>query len=604
MCGIAGWITSRPASDGQSKVLARHLRDSILVRGPDGDGVRFCEDNRVGLINTRLAIIDPDARSNQPFVDRDTGAVLVYNGEIYNYRELRAELQRDGVQWETTGDAEVLLKGYLSQGLDFFKRLRGMYAFVIYDPRTREAVALRDPFGIKPLYIRQMDDGVFFGSSARGLAGIEPSCALNPAAAVSFLTLGCIIEPLTCFQTISMASPSVAYIWRLQDGGVQARQIPITPAFPITAEPDRPDPGVLEAALTSSVAAHFEADVEVAVLQSGGLDSTIISTLAARQGFNPVLVTIGFDEFRGSEFDEIPAAKAIAARLGLRHHSVYLNQAVFSDLRQDFLAAMESPTTDAINTYLAAMVCKQAGLKVALSGVGGDELFAGYPSFKRLPRLYRARHVLTAPVARAGVDLVLGRLSASPNRSPKLAYLTRHMETFAELYLFQRAIHLPQQLNDVLDPEVVREGMPGFLEAYRAWAEGATGGDAADVRQLERDVYMRNMLLRDADWAGMAHGVEIRTPLVDLALHRALCDADNRCGFTKRDLHRLLAKLDPAYGAKMKPKTGFSVPYQVWFDPNPVAFMPRQHSGRSIQSWHQEIAAQAFPGWMRGASAP
>jgi asparagine synthase (glutamine-hydrolysing) len=602
MCGIAGWIRGRTASDGQANTLARQLRQSILVRGPDGDGAQLSEDNRVGLINTRLAIIDPHARSNQPFVDKETGAVLVYNGEIYNYRELKAELHQDGVQWETMGDAEVILRGYLSQGIDFFRRLRGMYAFVIYDPRTREVVALRDSFGIKPLYIRQMDDGVFFGSSARGLAGIEPACALNPAAAVSFLTLGCIIEPLTCFQTISMASPSVAYIWRLQDDGVRARLVPITPAFPVTADPSRPDPAVLEAALTDSVRAHFEADVEVAVLQSAGLDSTVISTLAARQGFNPVLVTIGFDEFRGTEFDEIPAAKEIAARLGLRHHPVYLNKAVFAELRQDFLAAMESPTTDAINTYLAAMVCRGAGLKVALSGVGGDELFAGYPSFKRLPRLYRARRVLTAPGVRAGVDLILGGLAASPSRSPKLAHLTRHLDTFAELYLFQRAIHLPQQLNDVLDPEVVREGMPGFLEAYNGWAKGAVDGGAADVRQLERDIYMRNMLLRDADWAGMAHGVEIRTPLVDLALHRSLCDADNRCGFNKRDLHSLLARLDPAYGTKLKSKTGFSVPYQAWFDPNLAPFSPRQHGGRSIQGWHQEIAAETFPGWTAAAA--
>jgi asparagine synthase (glutamine-hydrolysing) len=594
MCGLAGWIRVQGGEPAAADAMAEALASSIVRRGPDGRGALIRDGGRIGLVHARLAIIDVAARSDQPLVDEATGAAIAYNGELYNYRELRAELQSQGVAFRTEGDTEVILLGYLNHGPGFFRRMRGMYAFVIHDARTGAMVALRDPLGIKPLYVRRDRGGVFFGSSARGLADAGDSPAeRSPEAAVSLALLGCILDPLSLYRGIEMMAPAVLHSWRIGTDQVHETVEAIDPDWR-WADPAPRSPEALENALAESVAAHFESDVPVAVFQSSGLDSRLITTLAVKAGHRPHLLTLSFEEFRGTALDEAPAVEAFARGLGLQQTTFRLNFEAFEGLRARFLEDMESPTIDGINTYLIAKLCREAGIKVALSGVGGDELFAGYGSFRRLPALRRFGGLLSAPAIRSVAGLAARRFARGSRVPAKLAYLPDYAADMRQLYLLQRSVFLPQDAALALDPDVLRAGLPGFLEAYHRLTTAPLPAAPSTVRRFERDVYMRNMLLKDADWAGMAHGVEIRTPFVDVALIRALCDEDSECAYTKSDLRALLGRLSGEREGAAR-KVGFSVPYQLWFAPDPSGRQLTASQG--IRRWCQHVIGASFPGW-------
>lgn len=556
MSGIAGWISAQPMPSDVTAAEGCRLLRTIAKRGPDGKGVKVALDGRVGFAHTRLAVIDPDHRSDQPFVDPQSGAFIAFNGEIYNYRELRADLAARGAEFATSSDTEVLLKGYVLEGIRFFRRLRGMYAFAIFDPRIDEVIAARDPQGLKPLYLHVCDQRIGFGSSP---AAAAPPAALrlDPAAAVSVAVLGAVLEPLSPYLGVSQLMAGTCCRIVLKQGAMSVHYVPVEPAFAWSAE--RSD-GIerLESELSRSVDAHFTADVPVAIFQSAGLGSTIISTLARRLSHEPTLITIGFEALRGSEADKVPGAADVARALGLPHHFVYLSEAALVKARARFLADMPTPTADAFNTYLAAELCRAEGFKVALSGVGGDELFAGYPSFRQLPRLNALGAIAATPPGRAGIRAAIwAAAKLATRRSPKLKHAADYLDDWRRRYLLRRACFVPGELDEVLAPEIIEAGLPRFWMAYHLLSRRTATSDQAGVRALETDVYMRNVLLRDADWAGMAHGVEIRAPLVDVPLYRSLCEPSDRCAYRKDDLRRLANLVSPGLHLARRATTGF-----------------------------------------------
>lgn len=537
----------------------QRLLGSISKRGPDGSGTLLALDGRVGFVHSRLAVIDPAPRSNQPFVDPQSGAFISFNGEIYNFKDLRGRLAAAGAQFVTESDTEVLLKGYVMEGVAFFNKLRGMYAFAIFDPRTGEVVAARDPSGIKPLYLEITGRRVGFGSSPDA-ASRPGDRRVDPAAAVSVAVLGGVLEPLSPYLNVSQLMAGSLCKIKIERNHVKVSRFAVAPEAPWSGG-ERGGADLLEKQLSYSVEAHFQSDVPVAVFQSAGLDSTIISTIARRLSHNPMLMTVGFADFRGTVDDEVPGAAKVARVLGLEHRYVYLTKSQMTDAHHQFLEDMQTPTADAFNTYLAARLCRSEGVKVALSGVGGDELFAGYSSFRQLPKLNAIGRISGTSVGRAALEtLSWGAASLLKRRSPKLRHSTKYLSDWSRRYLLRRAYFVPDELCEVLDPAVVREGLPRFWEAYDALSRRTQTQDEAGVRALETDVYMRNILLRDADWAGMAHGVEIRTPLVDVPLYRSLCDSADRCAYRKEDLRILANKLAPALQLAVRPKTGFTVP--------------------------------------------
>lgn len=572
------------------------VRDSMTPRGPDGAGDWVSADGRVGLGHRRLAIIDLSPGGAQPMHSADQRLSITFNGEIYNYQALRTALQADGVSFRTDSDTEVLLALYDRYGPKMTDHLRGMYAFAIYDAARQGMFLARDPFGIKPLYLA--DDGRTLRAASQVkalLAGQGIDRAAAPAGHVGFFLLGYVPEPHTLYRGIR-ALPAGARAW-VDASGVQEDFHTDVSAVLTEAKPGPVSPDALAKALADSVAAHLVADVPVGVFLSAGMDSTTIAALATEAAQSSLrTVTLGFNEFRGGDHDEVPLAEAVARHLGTDHTTVWVSGDDFAAEAEHVLAAMDQPSIDGVNTYFVSKVTADAGLKVALSGIGGDELFGGYPSFDQAPALHRrlgwasgipglgrAARLASAPLARA-------------ISSPKYAGLIEYANSVPRAYLLRRALHMPWEVP--LSAEMVREGLAALnLSAHMA-ETAPHGTDRQQVSALELSWYTRNQLLRDADWAGMAHGLEIRVPLVDIALLRVLAPmlaAAHPPG--KRDMAAAPRRDLPA-AVLNRPKTGFAVPVRDWLlrGVGDRLGLPVDAAARGLRGWAGLVYRAAWTG--------
>lgn len=579
MCGINGIFALGAAASAVDLDELRATQAQMAARGPDGSGEWRSDDGRVAIAHLRLAIIDPRPESAQPMTTQDGRLHITFNGEIYNYEALRDELIAAGVAFRTHSDTEVLLVLYAREGADMVKRLRGMFAFAIYDARDDSLFLARDPYGIKPLYYAA-SSGVFrFASQVKALlAGGAVARALEPAGVTGFLLWGSVPEPYTLYRDIrSLPSGCTMRVtrsgaqaprryWSLSE--VVARSIAAAAAVPAGGEVE-----YMREALLDSVRAHLVADVPVGAFLSAGVDSSTIVGLARELRSAPIeTITLTTDEFRGTRNDEAPAAAEIARHLDVRHHVRSISLREFEADLPAFLAAMDQPTIDGLNTWFVSKVAAEAGLKVALSGLGGDELLGGYPTFRKIPRMVERWQPLNRlPAAGTLFCTLYSGLSAwYPKMNPKYAGLARYGGTYRGAYLIERGVVKPWELRHVLDRDVAGAGLE------RLAGEGDELGDApmsgfAKVSILESSRYMRNQLLRDADWAGMAHSLEIRVPLVDAVLTERLAGlaATGRFHFDKSALLKVLPRGLPASAAE-RAKTGFTVPLWQWLRKSPT----------------------------------
>lgn len=564
MCGIVAIYAFEAAAAPADRGEALAIRDAMASRGPDGSGLWLDDAGRLALGHRRLAILDLSEAGAQPMHDPATGNAIVFNGEIYNFRTLRRELEQAGERFRSDSDTEVLLALYRRDGEAMLPRLRGMFAFALWDARRRGLLLARDPLGIKPLYWSEHGGTFRCASQVRALiaGGALPSRA-DPAATVGFFLLGFVPEPHS-IQAGIRALEAGHSLWVDGRGVGRPRayfSLQETLAEAAAAAPEAD----ASAALADSVTAHLVADVPVGVFLSAGLDSTTLASHAAARGGSLHSLTLGFEELAGGPADEVPLAERAARAFGCRHLTCMVPARHFADSLPGLLAAMDQPSIDGANTFLVAEAARGAGLKVALSGLGGDELLGGYPSFRQLPALRR----LLAPAAPLRPLGRLFRRLSGPAlarlTSPKWAGLLEYGGSWGGAYLLRRGLYMPWELPGFLDPDLVRAGW-GALDLERRLEATVTGlpNDHLRVSALETAWYMRNQLLRDADWAGMAHSVEIRVPYVDLPLLRALAP---RLGRPDAPDKRALARAAPlALPPELlqRPKSGFSVPVRDW----------------------------------------
>ncbi len=419
MCGIAGIFAYRDTAPPVDREELLRIREAMRVRGPDGAGLWVSDDGRVGLAHRRLAIIDLSADGAQPMATPDGRLCITFNGEIYNYRELRRELEAKGYRFRSQSDTEVLLHLYADRGPEMVHALRGMYAFGIWDAREQSLFLARDPFGIKPLYYADDGQTLRFASQVKALLkGGAVDTAPEPAGSVGFLILGAVPEPFTLYRGVR-ALPAGAHLTVRRDG-----EPALGTHFSIRDElaraqecppPARARHEVLAEALRDTVRHHLVSDVPVGVFLSSGLDSALVTALASEETVGPLqAITLGFDEYRGTANDEVPLAQTVAARYGARHEASFVSREDFESELENILANMDQPSIDGVNTYFVSRAAARSGLKVALSGLGGDELFGGYPSFRHVPRLAewlrfvrllpmlgRAARFLSAPLLRS-----------------------------------------------------------------------------------------------------------------------------------------------------------------------------------------------------------
>lgn len=594
MCGV-GAILAYRGGQADRRALSG-LNDAMAARGPDGDGVWLSADGRAGLAHRRLSIIDLSAAAAQPMRLVQGDLAIAYNGEIYNFRALRDGLIAEGARFETESDTEVLLHLYRRDGAAMLERLRGMFAFALWDGARGGMLLARDPLGIKPLYVA--DDGrtLHAASQVKALlaaAGPAIDTAPDPAGHAGFWLWGSVPEPHTLYRGIR-ALPAGHRQWIDADGPRPPEAYFDLAATLAGAEPAAQAPD-LRAALRDSVRHHLVADVPVGVFLSAGRDSAAVAALAAEllaEAGAPALrtLTLRFEEFAGTAADETPLAEAVAAALGTAHTTDTVRAADFAAARDALLRDMDQPSIDGVNVWFVARAARAAGLKVALSGIGGDELFGGYDTFRQVPRLVRAMRPLAAvPGLGRGFRAVAAPLlAAAGDRAPgKLAGLIELGGRPESAYLLRRGLFMPWELPAVMDPEMARDGWRTLAPmAGLAALCAAAASDRLRITGLETAQYLRNQLLRDADWAGMAHGVEIRTPLVDASLLRGLLPAlSGPCPPGKADLAATPATALPA-ALLARPKTGFAIPVRDW-----LADTGDRAGGRGLRGWARQVMA-------------
>ena len=550
VCGICG-IASADGSLDPGRLAA--MSETLVHRGPDSAGTFI--DGGVGIAARRLSIIDLET-GDQPIANEDRSIHVVQNGEIYNYRELRAELERAGHRFRTHGDTEVIVHLYEEDGLDFAERLRGMFALAIWDGPARRLVLARDPYGIKPLYYRRAD-GLEFASELRAL----PRGEIDLDAVEAFLAFNAIPAPLTIFRDARKLPPGHLLIW---DNGREeirrfARPAPAA-AADVRGEGEAKLVEELRARLRDSVRAHLVSDVPVGVLLSGGIDSATLAALAAAETVEPLRTfSIGFEE---RSYDELADARLVAEHCGTLHRELVLRPDA-ALLLPALADAFDEPFADssALPTYLVSQLAAE-DVKVALSGEGGDELFGGYYTYAADLLALRA-----GPLARLARPLVEALPSSS--RKASLDYRAKR---------FVRAVHLPplerhHGWKEIFSAEARaeltgrRDGLDpvDLLRSRFAETEGAEL--LARLQDVDLGLYLADDLLVKTDRASMAHSLEVRVPFLDPAVTSfalALPTRHKVRGLRKKILlRRAAASLVPERIAQGR-KRGFSIPAAAW----------------------------------------
>jgi asparagine synthase (glutamine-hydrolysing) len=583
MCGIAGLLGVAPelANDAASRMLA-----ALRHRGPDDVGIEAVPDPRglappAVLVQARLAILDLSPAGHQPKPDRPPDGRpsnwVNFNGEIFNYLELHPELARAGWPCRSTSDTEAILHAYRAWGEDCVRRMRGMFAWCLLDAEQGAAWFCRDRLGIKPLYLaRPASGGLIFASEVRALLAAGPELVpprVNPRAIEGFLAQGAVWGLDSVIDGVTMLGPgqTLTTDWSGRERDRRTYwQVDFGDPGSFAARDGRGDRAEaverLGATLRDAVRLRLISDVPLGLFLSGGIDSASLVTVATEVAGSQVeTISIGFDQ---PEFDETEAAAGVARALGTNHRALRLTgQTVLDDLPA-VLDAVDQPTVDGVNVYFVSREARRAGLTVALSGLGGDELFGGYASFADAPKAVRLRRRLRwaeslTPVLAGAARMTGGR------RGVKAAELFRREASLLPMYLLRRELFLPGErrlLHDLPEGADPACGLPPeLIDDLERRAAGAEPVNRVSLFELS--TYMRHMLLRDADVFSMAHGLELRVPLID---HVLVEQAVGLPGAWKRPDPRPKPLLVDAVGPRLPrsvyntPKRGFTFPWDAW----------------------------------------
>lgn len=569
MCGIAGvWLKGNEPD--RAVEAASRAAAALAHRGPDDHGlIKISMTAGAGalvLSHRRLSIIDLSEAGHQPMHDPETGNWIVYNGEVYNFGELRADLESLGYRFRSNCDTEVILHSYSAWGVDCVTRWRGMFAAAIWDESRQELFLVRDRLGIKPLYYFHDGDKFLFASELRailetGLVTLD----LSLAALNTYLMFGAIQDPLTMIRGIN--SLPASHTLTVNCKGISLKEYW---ELPLDSDGDHGkgiSAELIAYRLEEAVRLRLVSDVPLGVFLSGGIDSSALAMLMRRATPDQVKAfTIGFVN---KDFDEAKQAKRTALKLGVEHHSIMLTEGDLLASCEEALRSLDQPTIDGINTFYVSRAVKDAGITVALSGLGGDEAFCGYPHFRTVPRMGNFAHQyarLPYIVRRTGASL-FGRRGS--DRAAKLHALLLDEYGFAHPYFLARTLFLPDQIVSLFEQEAL------LAIEYGSWGTRMSQIMARSqnldpincISYLELKTYVANTLLRDTDATSMAHSLEVRVPLLD---HFLLEDVMRLPGNIKVETKIPKALLVGSLPENLPPevirgpKRGFTLPFEDW----------------------------------------
>lgn len=539
--------------------------------GPDDEGIFSDNEKHLAFGHRRLSIIDLSRNGHQPMADVQEKAWITFNGEIYNYRELKSELSLAGASFHSGTDTEVIIQAYLHWGVSAFEKLRGMFAFALYDKAKALTYLVRDTAGIKPLYYHIENGQLSFSSEVKALKAAGIATQADNQWQVRFLAFGHIPEPYTTLKNVFSLPKGNFLCWDNNKSTFTTGEYykHIKESY-ITNENEVKQ--LIHDVLTSSIDRQLIADAQVGVFLSGGIDSSLITLLANAQKKTQLkTISIFFNE---KAYDESAYQHVVFNEIQGEKFTHLVKQQDFEESFPQILAAMDMPTTDGINTWFISKYARQDGLKAVLSGLGADELYGGYPSFNRIKYLKYLRKI-PAP-------LVSLALSFAPDQYKKIEFLS-HNHPLAD-YLLLRGLFTPadiakmlnadtKQVTDILFSDTITSGCKHYDGEYAAW--------------METNLYMQNQLLRDTDIMSMSHGLEVRVPFLDEDFHRLTMRISPDIRFSKIQAKKLLIdSFKDILPEKIwnRPKMGFSFPLQQWMQQLPAISDYSLYQGKTAQN--------------------
>ncbi|MBP7515767.1 MAG: asparagine synthase (glutamine-hydrolyzing) [Flavobacteriales bacterium] len=562
MCGIAGiaGLMGLEAPDA----LVKRMTDREAHRGPDAEGIWNGGD--VVLGHRRLSIIDLSAASNQPLHSADGRFVIIFNGELYNYKELKAQLAHHA--FVTGGDTEVVMAAHAEWGIDCLEKFHGMFAFALWDKQERELHIVRDRLGIKPVYLFEHDGHLLFASEIRALfaTGLVPK-ELDTDGLADYLRYGTVHAPATLVKGVRMLMPGHRLRWRAGEVSTQRYWHLAANAQRSAAELSLPDvQREVRERLARAVEKRLVSDVPFGAFLSGGIDSSAVVGLMAQASTSPVhTFSVVFDE---EAFSEERYAKLVAKRFHTEHTTIRLKPEDMLRFLPEALQAMDHPSVDGPNTWVVSKVTKEAGITMALSGLGGDELFAGYEVFSRTLGLLKKNWITAVPKplrAMAGAAYKGARRTAAASKAAELLKvrsfaieetypLSRLAFTNSELRSFAPALKLPgNAVQDIVTELLNKE-------------DGSSLPLLSQVSLAELSTYLQNVLLRDTDQMSMAHALEVRVPFLDHELVEFVLGVNDQHKFPHNPKQLLVDSLGDLLPREIvdRPKMGFTLPWEQW----------------------------------------
>ena len=552
MCGISAII--HPIETHRIRETLDCMNNSMLHRGPDADGIYINE--KIGLGHRRLSIIDTENSANQPMLSRNKKWVIAFNGEIYNYVELKAnELQ--GVYFQTESDTEVILELFQKYGIECLSKLRGMFAFVLHNIETAETYVVRDRYGMKPLYYSIQKNGCFIASELRALLASDfiPR-KLNRTALEEYIETQTVCAPNTLIENVQLLEAGHYLHFNKKETTQHCyyRLLDDT-SYELSDKTNTQE--LLRSTLRESVAQHMRADVPFGAFLSGGIDSSLLVGLMSEIRTEKInTFQISFEE---EAFDERKYAQLVAKKFGTDHHEINLSANEFIKDIPSAIASIDFPSGDGPNTYAVSKAAKKAGITVAISGLGGDELFAGYPVFQYMQSIEKSFILKLSYPLRKSASVALNAISSSRSLAKKAELLGLHKANLASAFPLVRNVWKAGELIPRTTKHFEIENNFNFI-----FEKNATLLNRVSAAEIES--YMQHVLLRDSDQMSMAHSLEIRVPFLDhtvveLATHLST-NLKNPTS-AKKFLTETFADLLPHEVVNRK-KMGFTLPWSVW----------------------------------------
>ena len=544
--------------------------------GPDDEGIYICAEHHLVLGHRRLSLIDLSSSGHQPMSYSNGRYQITYNGELYNYRELKQVLQKAGVPFTTSSDTEVILAAFATWGTAAFNQFSGMFAFAIWDMLTGELYLVRDPAGIKPLYFAHTTQGLAFASEVRAFKAVNYLQTPHPQWQVYLMAYGHLPEPITTLKEVKPLAKGSFFRYNVFTGAIQQEAFG---RFNFVELIDNRQQAIelIRNRLAEGVKKHLLSDAPIGVFLSGGLDSSIIARLAGNEKKDLTTVSLIFNEQQYSEqrFQDIVQRDLC----GDRYQKVLTEEAFHRDLPVIF-EAMDLPSCDGINTWFISKYAREAGLKAVLSGVGGDELFGGYPSFNRIGPALQLQQQVAAGLLRKS-------WYAGFKKFKRLCYLS--IKSTAGMYLFLRGQFIPQQIAAYLDADEANIWSILEQEPILPVIDNLTAKNQASWMEL--NLYMQNQLLRDADVMSMAHGLEIRLPFLDSAFLKLALQLSSDVKYSGLKNKQLLVDSFKDIIPREvwnRPKMGFSLPFADWLARDQYA---QTKFGSKSAIYHQQFVA-------------